>query len=292
MKSKTPTLLMLLLLLTVATAVGVSQAPPKLIPATDTIRRAEGSLTKTIQTEDPTFTAFARNLYQQCLLNKLWEPIPPGLPNRWFSITGQEATAQQVERTIDRRVAAVRVRLAKNFEETSSLQGRRYLELLSNRVSCTLLHLASFRKMAELQPLFKGKDPEAFGPKDRRRVRDVSDEALRLQHEYMRLHARMIEDRGAEGTLMSYYYSAPWLANQIRAAYGDKGGTTAPRAKAADAPPAPAEKKKEAGLPTRRREGLRSLPLKLGGSRAWMGRPRAAQPPADYWKSRFANSLR
>jgi len=128
---------------------------------------------------------------------------------------------------------------------TSTAQGKRYLEFLSNRISCTLLHIRSFGKMAELQPLFKDKTPESFTGEDRRRIREVCDDALALQNEYIKLHARMIEDRGCEGTLMSYYYSVPRLLKQIRKAYGGEGDGPAPLPKTSDAPPAPEETKKK-----------------------------------------------
>jgi hypothetical protein len=55
----------------------------------------------------------------------------------------------------------------------------------------------------------------------------------------------MIEDRGCEGTLMSYYYSVPRLLKQIRKAYGGEGDGPAPLPKTSDAPPAPEETKKK-----------------------------------------------
>lgn len=130
---------------------------------------------------------------------------------------------------------------------TSKARGKKYLEFLTNRISCTLLHIQSFEKMAGLQPLFKDKAPESFTEEDRRRVREVCDEALALQNEYLRLHAGMIEDRGCEGTLMSYYHSAPRLLNQIRKTYGGEGIEPGPPAKTSDAPPAPRGDQEEKG---------------------------------------------
>jgi len=143
-----------------------------------------------------------------------------------------------------RRFEAVRGRLAGCLRDTRAEAGRRYLEFLVNRISCTLFHLGSFRTMAELQPLFKARAPEAFTAQDRRQVREVCDRALAQQDQYLRLHAQMIEDRGAEGTLLSYYYSAPRLIKQIEAAYGGEGGRRDGTPKAADAPPSPTEKRK------------------------------------------------
>ena len=41
-----------------------------------------------ISTEDPALTRQVHNLYIDCLFDKLWEPALPGLPYKWFSITG------------------------------------------------------------------------------------------------------------------------------------------------------------------------------------------------------------
>lgn len=68
--------------------VGVSQDRPGLVPAREAIDRAERNLLTHVGTEDPAFTAFARDLLRRTLLDKLWEPEPPGLPRRWVSITG------------------------------------------------------------------------------------------------------------------------------------------------------------------------------------------------------------
>jgi hypothetical protein len=68
----------------------VTQDGPGLEPATDAIARAERHLLTKIGTDDPAFTAFVRTLLRRTLLDKIWEPIPPGLPYRWFSITGRD----------------------------------------------------------------------------------------------------------------------------------------------------------------------------------------------------------
>jgi hypothetical protein len=121
----------------------------------------------------------------------------------------------------------------------STPDGRRYLDFLVNRVSCTILHLKSFLKMSEIQPLFAGKTPPVLTEADRRRVREVCDAALGLQKEYLSLHARMIEDRGCEGTLVSYNDAPPLLIRKIREA--NAGGMAAAEGaqKTPDAPPAP-----------------------------------------------------
>ncbi len=82
-----PSMAVVLATWVLATSSGLAQAPVALVPATGAIERAERNLETRIETENPAFTAFVRDLLRKCLLDKLWEPLPPGLPNRWFSIT-------------------------------------------------------------------------------------------------------------------------------------------------------------------------------------------------------------
>jgi len=69
---------------------GAAQDRPRLEPAKEAISRAERNLLTNVGTEDPAFTAFAWDLLGRTLLDKLWKPDPPGLPYRWFSITGRD----------------------------------------------------------------------------------------------------------------------------------------------------------------------------------------------------------
>lgn len=52
------------------------------------IQHAKENLPKLVYTEDPELTRQVHNLYIDCLFDKLWEPALPGLPYKWFSITG------------------------------------------------------------------------------------------------------------------------------------------------------------------------------------------------------------
>jgi len=56
--------------------------------AEKTIRRAKENLPKHVSTENPELTKLVHDLYNDCLFDKLWEPALPGLPYKWFSITG------------------------------------------------------------------------------------------------------------------------------------------------------------------------------------------------------------
>jgi hypothetical protein len=122
---------------------------------------------------------------------------------------------------------------------TAAPAGRRYLEFLANRLSCTILHLRAFLKMSELQPLFAEKNPPVLSDADRRRIGAVCDAAIDLEKEYLALHAAMIEDRGGEGTLVSYGDAPLALLLKIREAYAGIGAAAAAAPNSLDAPPAP-----------------------------------------------------
>jgi len=137
------------------------------------------------------------------------------------------------------RFNAVQDGLKDCLPATAAPAGRRYLEFLTNRVGCTLLHLRAFLKMSELQPLFAGKNPPDLSDADRRRIGAVCDAAIGLEKEYLALHAAMIEDRGGEGTLVSYGDAPLALVLKIREAYAGTGAAAAAAPKPLDAPPAP-----------------------------------------------------
>ena len=67
---------------------GQEEAKRKYTLAEKNIQHARESLPVQIYTEDPERTRQVHNLYIDCLFDKLWEPALPGLPYRFFSITG------------------------------------------------------------------------------------------------------------------------------------------------------------------------------------------------------------
>ena len=68
-------------------------AGDKLTHPDQTIRHARKNLPGCVETEDKKLTDLAHSLYEKCLFDKLWEPKPPGLPYRWFSISGANDSA-------------------------------------------------------------------------------------------------------------------------------------------------------------------------------------------------------
>ena len=72
------------------TVLGQEGAQRKYTLAEKNIQHARESLPVQIKTEDPELTRQVHNLYIDCLFDKLWEPALPGLPYKWFSITGAD----------------------------------------------------------------------------------------------------------------------------------------------------------------------------------------------------------
>jgi hypothetical protein len=72
------------------TSLGQEGAKRKYTLAEKSIQHAKESLPGQISTEDPELTRQVHNLYIDCLFDKLWEPALPGLPYKWFSITGAD----------------------------------------------------------------------------------------------------------------------------------------------------------------------------------------------------------
>jgi hypothetical protein len=71
-------------------ALGQEVAKRKYTLAEKSIQHAKENLLLQICTESPELTRQVHNLYIDCLFDKLWEPAPPGLPYRFFSITGAD----------------------------------------------------------------------------------------------------------------------------------------------------------------------------------------------------------
>ena len=72
------------------TVLGQEGAQRKYTLAEKSIQHAKENLPGQISTEDTALTRQVHNLYIDCLFDKLWEPALPGLPYKWFSITGAD----------------------------------------------------------------------------------------------------------------------------------------------------------------------------------------------------------
>jgi hypothetical protein len=139
--------------------------------------------------------------------------------------------------------------------DAASAHGLVYLYLLRNRIEATATYLQAIDVSTELQPICVGKTPDQLTPDEQTAVREICDRALKGMAEYMEIHAQHMNDRGCEGTLISFYYTPPAVLARIRAVYGgdssivfgfaERYGLTE-TAQTHDAPPSPiAEEEKE-----------------------------------------------
>ena len=74
-------------------AMGQEGGERKYTLAKENIQHARENLPRQIYTEDPKLTRQVHNLYIDCLFDKFWEPALPGLPYKWFSISGADDTS-------------------------------------------------------------------------------------------------------------------------------------------------------------------------------------------------------
>jgi len=98
--------------------------------------------------------------------------------------------------------------------------GRAHLDLLINRLDCSLLHLRAVRALVAVAATVGTRTPAQLDDAARAEVRRGCDEALALMDAYLAKHAERIPDRGAEGQLVSYAAIPPVVARRLRAEYG------------------------------------------------------------------------
>ncbi|MEI7436043.1 MAG: hypothetical protein WCL16_04455 [bacterium] len=147
---------------------------------------------------------------------------------------GKIATASQ-------RLEKSRLMFLECLTDTAQVAGRRQLRFLDNRIRCTQLHLQAVDALLVFREICDDDHPEALDVAGRALVRTQCDRALELAGDYMRLHAEMLPDRGAEGTLVSYYQTIPAYIRHIRAYFlGEKADATSLAVHIQlDAPPPP-----------------------------------------------------
>ncbi len=124
-------------------------------------------------------------------------------------------------------------------DATPNPDGLDYLTFLHNRVFATVIYLDAIDEATELQPICAGKTPDQLTAEERAAARIICDHALDLMEAYMEIHAEMIEDRGCEGTLISFYYTPPAVLKRIRAEYGSGQTISEAVPPTFDAPPSP-----------------------------------------------------
>jgi hypothetical protein len=122
-------------------------------------------------------------------------------------------------------------------KSVSTDNAHNYLALLRNRLHCTIIYLEAIEIASGLQGIVQERPPEALREDERAAVVAICDQALARMEDYMAVHAQMLPDRGTEGTLISFYYTPPFVLRRIRADYSGIGESLS--LKTHDAPPSP-----------------------------------------------------
>jgi hypothetical protein len=122
---------------------------------------------------------------------------------------------------------------------TATEEGRIYLEFLINRLECTDLYLQAISQATGLQPLIEGRKPEDISADTRQQVAAITANSAKLLEEYLKTHAQLLPDRGAEGTLISAYFQPYGHLRRILADYGGVKLETAEELCTVNGPPNP-----------------------------------------------------
>ena len=109
------------------------------------------------------------------------------------------------------------------------------LRLFENRCNTSILQLSAIDCLLRIAAMTEGEMPVRDNPE----AIALCEEADRLSREYMRLHAKNMPDRGAQGTLVSYNATIPVYIERTRRYFclGDTACDLKPATW--DAPPPP-----------------------------------------------------
>lgn len=134
---------------------------------------------------------------------------PKGLS--WTRVWKKEDTVEA-----ERQISNIEQNLVTALKGTNKIEGRKYLRFLDNRLQCTTIHLKVVGQLLDLHNICDDAHPDALDVNERKLVEQHCLFALNLADQYMKLHADAIEDRGCEGTLLSYYHTIPAYIKHIQ----------------------------------------------------------------------------
>ena len=117
-------------------------------------------------------------------------------------------------------------------------QAHSYLSLIGNRVLCSIVYLDAFVESAKIREIPKQADG-TYTEANKAKVEQCCSRALGKLDQYMKIHAKMIPDRGCEGTLVSVW-NAPvnGLKKYLKQVLGEETDMYVD-SDAIDAPPLP-----------------------------------------------------
>jgi hypothetical protein len=142
------------------------------------------------------------------------------------------------------RLVSIEQALAGCLRKTDTLEGRRYLRFLDNRLRGSVIHLQLIGHLLELHGTCDDAHPESLNPQGRKLVEEQCRSAMQLAESYMQLHAEAIMDRGCEGTLISYYHTIPPYLNHLRDLFLKNALKEEKKSANPSGPPAPGESSK------------------------------------------------
>lgn len=125
---------------------------------------------------------------------------------------------QQIDRADSLYLEAGRA-VASLYDSSSRPAARQYLALLGNRLSATVQYLQAFKTATELRTIRRNADGTVPEP-EQKRAAEICDRALAGFEGYMTGYARLMPDRGAEGTVMSVWFSPMQGLRALRSSLG------------------------------------------------------------------------
>jgi hypothetical protein len=143
-------------------------------------------------------------------VNGCW--VRPGLnwTKRWDADVISEARG---------RFSAAAQAVAVCLESATRPAGRALLRFLINRIECTVIHLECAQLMKSLAAFCDHAHPDQLTDQQKRIVTETCDHAMALAQRYLARHAEAIQDRGCEGTLISYQTVMPCYIEHIRSVF-------------------------------------------------------------------------
>lgn len=87
---------------------------------------------------------------------------------------------------------------------TTNPAGKEYLSFLGNRTLCSVIYLKAFREATEIRTIVKDANG-TVSDSEKKRAIEICNHALLIFDQYMEAHARLLPDRGSEGTLVSVW---------------------------------------------------------------------------------------
>ena len=122
---------------------------------------------------------------------------------------------------------------------TSNTAGKSYLDFLCNRIGTSSLYLKAFSAGAAIQTIEKDGTGQ-YGESAVSKATNICNQSLLLFEKYMEMHARMMPDRGTEGTLINLWHGPMYGLKVLRKTIGNiPMDAPIKEEKSSDAPPLP-----------------------------------------------------